>query len=1001
MDLVWRSSPMGALRVWSGQGGLRVEPNAAAWLLAPAHGLTDADWLQLAASCLQAADDDVELPVPAKSARACVLACRRIALPDGALIWIAPAAANAAAYDDGRQLLIDQLDLALDFGRMGLFERDLVTGAGRWDRHVHRIYGLDAERGTPDIAEVMRQCVHADDRAALQAHFQGSQTTQGRGSARFRITRPDGEVRHIHSIYELRRGPDGRATRAVGVLIDDTDSMQRLAAQQRANEVLERALQLAGVSVWRIDLSARRIHFNAIGFLAVGMPPAEDGMSLEAMRDTIHPDDRQAVLRAADEAVASGRVVDLVARYRNGDGSWRTLLTRRVADRDDRGEAVALAGISIDIGAQVAASERAEAMAARARLVVEAIGVGFWSRDNETGAAYWDESMHRIHRRSPQLGPPALDGWIPACVHPHDQRWMTELQARDTANWEPITDATFRLHDAEDGERWVQSWTRRVWRDGRRLSFGMHLDVTERQRSQTLQQRERERQQYAINAARIGVWERAADGSISYWNDAMYRLRDLDPADRRSCEELLALTSHPDDHAVMLAATAEQLREGEPFRLEYRVRRADGGWRWIATQGHTLRDAEGRAVGVAGVNFDITERKRADALQLEKQRAEQASRDKSAFMARMSHELRTPMNAVLGFTQLLEDDAAERPTERQRARLQRIRQAGSQLMVLIEDVLDLARLETEAPMPPGAPLALAQVLREVAGSVSALATRHGQRLLLGELPAETVVHVEGHRLGHALSQLAAHAIRERDRPGGLEISVVLAPAGGSAQLIFSVHSEGSPPAADAPLFASPAPELRAGEPDGSGIGLGLARSAIEAMGGNVEFDAAGGGFTVRLQVSCRQPGGAPRAMMVLCVEDNPVNMLLVSELLSLRPGVRLVGAVDGRSAIALALAERPDVVLLDLQLPDISGLEVLRHLRAEPVLGRSTFIALSANAMPVDIAAARAAGFDDYWTKPIDFNRFLAGIDRLAADLAARLAADVEANDPKPDIPRA
>jgi len=995
MDLVWRNSPMGALRVWSAPAGLRVEPNAAARHWGRAHGLTEAGWLLIAASCLRAVDDDIELPLPGQYTVAPQLSCRRITLTDGALIWVAPTPAMPrptapTAADEGRQLLIDQLDLAQEFGRMGSFERDLATGAGRWDRHVHRIYGLEAEPATPDIADVMSRCVHPDDRVALQAHFQGSQTTQGRGSVRFRITRPDGEVRHIHSIYELRRGPDGSATRAVGVLIDDTDSMRRLAAQQRANEVLERALQLAGVSVWRIDLAARRIQFNAVGFQLMGMQPHEEGIPLEANRDTIHPDDRQAVLRAADEAVGSGRVVDVVARYRNVDGGWRTLLTRRVADHADSGAVVALAGISIDIGAQVAESERADALAVRARLVAEAIGVAFWSRDNETGAAYWDESMYRIHRRSPRLGPPALGAWIAACVHPHDQRWMTELQARGTASWEPITDVTYRLHDGEDGERWVQSWTRRVLHDGRRLSFGMHLDVTERQRSQTLQQHERERQQYAINAAGIGVWERAADGSISYWNDTMYRLRDLDPADPRSCGELLALTSHPDDHAVMLAATAEQQRAGGPFRLEYRVRRADGGWRWITTQGHTLRDGEGRTIGTAGVNFDITERKRADALLLEKQRAEQASRDKSAFMARMSHELRTPMNAVLGFTQLLEDDAAEPPTERQRARLRRIHQAGSQLMVLIEDVLDLARLETEAPMPPGAPVALAQVLREVAGSLTALATRHGQRLVLGALPAATIMHGEGQRLSHALSQLAAHVIRERDRPGCLEIGVAEAPAGG-VQIVFGVHADGSSPAADAPrplLFGLVTGMLAGREAEGSGLGLGLglglARSAIEAMGGSVELGVGdGGGFTVRLAVLGSQPAGAPRPLVVMCVEDNPVNMLLVSELLSLRPGVRLVCAVDGRSAIALALGERPDVVLLDLQLPDIGGLDVLRHLRAEPALARTTFIALSANAMPVDIAAARAAGFDDYWTKPIDFNRFLAGIDRLAAEVAS------------------
>jgi len=121
-------------------------------------------------------------------------------------------------------------------------------------------------------------------------------------------------------------------------------------------------------------------------------------------------------------------------------------------------------------------------------------------------------------------------------------------------------------------------------------------------------------------------------------------------------------------------------------------------------------------------------------------------------------------------------------------------------------------------------------------------------------------------------------------------------------------------------------------------------------------------------------------LRVLCVEDNPVNLLLVRELLAQRPDVRLHEAVDGRSGIDAALSDPPDLMLLDLQLPDMSGLEVLRRLRAEPSLAGCRIVALSADAMPTHIAGALREGFDDYWTKPIDFAKFLAGIDRLAAE---------------------
>jgi PAS domain S-box-containing protein len=312
----------------------------------------------------------------------------------------------------------------------------------------------------------------------------------------------------------------------------------------------------------------------------------------------------------------------------------------------------------------------------RSALVADVIGVGFWSRDIDAGSGYWDEQMYRIHRRSPAAGPPPYDQWIELHVHPADRGWVAELHRRANESWPPVVEATFRVADGDGGERWVQTWTRRLRRDGRRLAFGMHLDVTERERDRLLLQRERERTRFALDAAEVGVWERDLDGRIVHWSDTIYRLRGLAPDDPRTPDEIAEATSHPDDHAALKLAVGRHVRDGTPYRFEFRVRLPDGRWRWLLTRGRALRDAHDQVVGMAGINYDITERKEAEALRLEKARAEQASRDKSAFMARLSHELRTPMNAVLGFTQLLETDASEPPSTRQQGRLRRIAEAG-------------------------------------------------------------------------------------------------------------------------------------------------------------------------------------------------------------------------------------------------------------------------------------------------------------------------------------
>jgi PAS domain S-box-containing protein len=604
------------------------------------------------------------------------------------------------------------------------------------------------------------------------------------------------------------------------------------AQARRATDYLDRALSLAEVSVWRIDLGTRRIHFNAIGFMVAGMAQDAAGIDLDAMRATVHPDDLSAVQRGAEEALATDRVVDVVARYRNTDGSWRTLLTRRVAERDEAGRAIGLSGISMDLTVQLAVQERAEALAERARLAAEALGVGFWSRDDSSGAAFWDEQMFRIYGLDPVQGPPALQAWLQQCVHPLDQARMTtqamQVDAADRGR-QALIESTFRVQDGPDGARWVQTWTRRIYRGDKRLSFGMHVDVSQRQRAEQWAEHERQRTQLAIEATGVGVWERDAEGRMTYWNDAMYRLRGLDPADGRSPEEIMAHTVHPDDRRRFVDLMHRHLTEGAPYRYEFRVQHAGGQWHWLATDGRALRDAQGQLLGMAGVNYDVTDRKASEHLQQQAQRLEQASRDKSAFMTRMSHELRTPMNAVLGFAQLLHDDLREPPTPRQRERLAHIHTSGQSLMALIDDLL----------------------------------------------------------------QIGQHQ-------------------------------------------ASPAPVPTSDD------------------------------------------------LHVLCVEDNVVNLQLVRELLALRPAVRLRTAETGREGIAAALTEPPDLLLLDLQLPDQNGMDVMRTLRATPALAACRIVALSADAMPEHINAALAAGFDDYWTKPIQFDRFLSGIDRMAAACAQR-----------------
>jgi len=496
---------------------------------------------------------------------------------------------------------------------------------------------------------------------------------------------------------------------------------------------------------------------------------------------------------------------------------------------------------------------------------------------------------------------------------------------------------------------------------------------------------ELERARLALEAADIGVWERDAEGRMVYWNEAMYRMRGFDPADGRTFDEIAAACMSPDEHARRNRMVRERLHQGGTYSTELRVRRPDGSWRWLASQGRALYDAQGRATGMVGVNLDITERKEAELLQREKERVEQASRDKSAFMARVSHELRTPLNAVLGFARLLEDERDEPLTPRQRERLRRIADAGLRLLELVDELLELARAETGATPaadPAREAVALAALVDEVMQVAAPLARAQRVALVRTEFDAGALALADPARLARALTLVLQHALRRS--PAGAQVRLQAARvAADPARVFVLVADEGPRLSAEQHLwlFESFAPEDRAAQADDEGaLRLSLARGLVLALDGSLEAVArAGGGIDYRIELPAAQPAAPAAPLRVLYVEDDPVNRLLVAELLALRPGVQLMLAEDGAAGLALAGAERPDLLLLDMQLPDMHGSELVRALRALPQCAAGTFVALSADALPEHVQAALAAGFDAYWTKPIDFERFLAEIDRLAA----------------------
>ncbi|HEX4490169.1 MAG TPA: ATP-binding protein [Acidimicrobiia bacterium] len=379
-------------------------------------------------------------------------------------------------------------------------------------------------------------------------------------------------------------------------------------------------------------------------------------------------------------------------------------------------------------------------------------------------------------------------------------------------------------------------------------------------------------------------------------------------------------------------------------------------------------------------------------LALARDAAEHANQAKSEFLSRMSHELRTPLNAILGFSQLLEHDALD---DDQRESVALIRRAGRHLLELINEVLDISRIEAGRLSVSIEPVNLADVVTEAIELVRPIAADRGI-----EVPArapegcDRFVRADRHRLRQILVNLLANAVKYNRDHGRVDIGCE--EADGRVRVSITDTGGGISAENQTRLFR-PFERLGADETDIEGTGLGLAVTSrlIDALGGTIGVDSeVGTGSTFWIELPNdeapiaalnREPGRAEipitdgAARTVLYVEDNPANIMLVRRLLDRRPHITLRTAKLGAEGIAAATDSPPDLVLLDLNLPDLSGELVLQRLRADPRTRAIPVIVVSADATPTQIERLRALGAADYVTKPFDIGALLAAIDRAAS----------------------
>jgi PAS domain S-box-containing protein len=879
------------------------------------------------------------------------------------------------------QRLAEFLDIAQEFGRLGVWERDILTGEGYWDQHVFRFFDMAPEEGTPNH-RVAREKIHPDDRDSVM--YAESTKTPGRYSRRYRLNADNKVVRAIHSQWEIKADSHGTPTRAIGIMVDDTEAFQMAQSLTQANARLELAVEIAGIGLWRHDLKTNLVHYDDMMFRMLGWEPKPDGMHVDEVRSRIHPDDIPAVVASSRRALATNEHVDVEARYRRGDGSWRMIMTRRRVERDAGGRPIAFIGVGLDVTDREAHARASLELARRLEAITHAAGLGAWSASVGNKDMEWNRGMYELYDISPERAPPSFGEFVALRVHPDDRERFRRNGLAWLASGKGAFEIEFRAVLSDGTIRWILSRADRETRGAEVRLYGIAMDVTDRKRTEAALQEASDRVALAAHGAGIGTWILDTQTGAALWDDQMFLLRGLEPRDTALTEDERYAITHVEDRDRIRNALAESSKTGASVTYEFRVLRPDGSWRWLASRSIAVRNDDGRIVRQTGVNWDVTEAKTNELERHERMAAQRENQAKSQFLARISHELRTPLNAVLGFSQLL---MAETPplSAEQRRNAEHIHAAGKHLLSLINDVIDLSSMQSGELKMAFSAVDLSEL---VEGTLHMFLPQARAKDILVHLePSRVMAWADATRVRQLIINLVSNAIKYT--PNGGEVFVSVRHSEANVELRVRDTGRGIAQEQMRHLF-EPFNRLGNNKEDieGTGIGLAVVKAIAEGMGGEVHVRSQlgiGSEFVVTLPAADSADllsAAAPSSFAaldannrsysgtILYIEDNPVNVLIVDELISMFPGLTMASESTAYRGVARARQLLPDLVLIDMQLPDFDGLEVLKRLRADPITADIPCIALSANALAEDVERALDAGMNDYWTKPIDFRRF-------------------------------
>ncbi len=546
-----------------------------------------------------------------------------------------------------------------------------------------------------------------------------------------------------------------------------------------------------------------------------------------------------------------------------------------------------------------------------------------------------------------------------------------------------------------------------VGNDGKPFQYvAIRTDITELKHAEESLRRSDDRHEKSMNFANIGTWDWNIITGDLLWSDRIAPLFGGEGGAMETSYDNFLAAIHPDDRQMVVDAVNNCVEKAVEYDIEHRVVWPDGTCRWLHERGDVVRDSQGNPQNMLGVVRDVTNRKEAEvALQKAKEDAETANQAKSDFLSSMSHELRTPLNAILGFTQLMQFNPSTPLTEEQKDSTEQIIKGGNHLLELIDQVLELAKIEAGKMSLSIENVSLPELLDECSVMVRAIADKRNITVNANtEKCPEVEVLADHTRIKQVLLNLLSNGVKYNNEGGSLSIMTRLE-GDGRVHIAITDTGPGIPEDKHAGLFE---PFNRLGhetsEIEGTGIGLTITREMIHLMKGEIGFESeVGKGSTFWIEIPLAKQdaeknpevlspkddtsaldtaiGSDGQRYTVLYIEDNPANLRLMEGVMARIPSIDLISTHNAELGLEMAEAESPDLILLDINLPGMDGYEALERLKVNEDTSAIPVIAVTAQATKADIKRGRNAGFRGYITKPLQVPELLQIIKEVLEEI--------------------